>query len=93
MALIPQYGGHMPHVVQKWMCTVNRDFLRRFLQLSPRKLHPLLEEEDPENDSPKNYSFRTFATHMTQTGPKKYDFIQFAAFYEFLFTEINYYFV
>ena len=61
--------------------------------LSPRKLHPVLEEEDPKNDSPKNYSFWTFATHMTQTPPKKYDFIQFATFFESLFTKINYYFV
>ena len=61
--------------------------------LSPRKLHPLLEEEEPQNDRTKNYSFWTFATHMTQTPPKKYDFIQFAAFFQSLFTKINYYFV
>ena len=62
-------------------------------KLSPRKLHPLLEEEDPNNDSPKNYSFWTFAAHMTQTPPKKYGFTQFAAFFQFLFTKIKYYFV
>ena len=42
--------------------------------LSPRKLHPLLEEKDPKNDSPKNYSFWTFAAHTTQIPPKKYNF-------------------
>ena len=61
--------------------------------LSPRKQHPLLEEEEPKNDSPKNYSFWTFATHMTQTPPNKYDSTQFAAFFQFLSTKINEYFV
>ena len=67
--------------------------LQQFLRLSPRKLHPLLEEKDRKNDSPKKYSFWTFAAHMTQTPPKKYDFTQFAAFFHFLFTKTNYYFV
>ena len=61
--------------------------------LSPRKLHPLLEEKDLKNDRPKNYFFWTFAAHMTQIPPKKYNFTQFAAFFHFLFIEINYYFV
>ena len=61
--------------------------------LSPRKLNPLLEEEDPKPDSPKKDSFWTFARHMTEAPPKKYDFIQFSAFFQFLFTKINYYFV
>ena len=61
--------------------------------LSPRKLHPLLEEKDLKNDSPKKYFFWTFATHMTQIPPKKYNFTQFAAFFHFLFIKINYYFV
>ena len=64
----------------------------RYKKLSPRKLHPLLEEKDPKSDSPKNYSFWTFAAHMTQIPPKKYNFTQFAAFYHFLFIKINYYF-
>ena len=63
------------------------------LPLSPRKLHPLLEEKDLKNDCPKNYFFWTFATHMTQIPPKKYNFTQFAAFFHFLFIKINYYFV
>ena len=40
-----------------------------FLHLSPLKLHPLLEEKDPQKDSPKNLSFWTFAAHMTQIPP------------------------
>ena len=49
--------------------------------LSPRKLHLLLEEKDPKNDSPKNYFFWTFAANMTQVPPKKYNFTQFAAYF------------
>ena len=49
--------------------------IREFL--SPRKLHPLLEEKDPKDDSPKNYSFLTFAAHMPQIPPKTYNFTQF----------------
>ena len=69
-----------------WYCTTQN-------LLSPRKLHPLLEEKDPKNDSPKNYSFWIFAATMTQIAPKKYNFTQFAAFFQFLFIKINYYFV
>ena len=54
---------------------------------------PLLEEKDLKNDRLKNYFFWTFATHMTQIPPKKYNFNQFAAFFHFLFFKINYYFV
>ena len=54
---------------------------------------PLLEEKDLKNDRLKNYFFRTFATNMTQKPPKKYSFTQFAAFFHFLFFEINHYFV
>ena len=54
---------------------------------------PLLEEKDLKNDRLKNYFFWTFATHMTQIPPKKYNFTQFAAFFHFLFFKINYYFV
>ena len=61
--------------------------------LSPRKLHPLLEEKDLKNDRPNNYFFWTFATHMAQMPPKKYNFTQFAAFFHFLLIKINYYFV
>ena len=61
--------------------------------LSPRKLHPLLEEKDLKNDRPKNYFFWTFAAHMTQIPPKKYKFTQLAAFFHFLLIEKNYYFV
>uniref|UniRef100_A0A7S4GGH6 Uncharacterized protein n=1 Tax=Eutreptiella gymnastica TaxID=73025 RepID=A0A7S4GGH6_9EUGL len=61
--------------------------------LSPRKLHPLLEEKDPKNDRPENYFFWTFAAHMTEIPPKKYNFTQFAAFFHFLFIQINCYFV
>ena len=57
--------------------------------LSPRKLQLLLEQEDQKSDSPKNYSFWTFAAHMTQIPPKRYNFTQFAAFFKFLFFEIN----
>ena len=64
-----------------------------FLNLSPRKLHPLLEEKDLKNDRPNNYFFWTFATHMAQMPPKKYNFTQFAAFFHFLLIKINYYFV
>ena len=67
--------------------------LTAFQWLTPRKLHPLLEETDPKAEGPKNYSFWTFAAHMTQIPPKKYNFTQFAAFFHFLFIEINYYFV
>ena len=63
------------------------------LRLSPRKLHPLLEEKDLKNDRPNNYFFWTFATHMAQMPPKKYNFTQFAAFFHFLLIKINYYFV
>ena len=63
------------------------------LSLGPRNLHPLLEEKDPKNESPKNYSFWTFAVHMTQKTPKEYKFIQFAAFFHLLFTKRNYFFV
>ena len=62
-------------------------------QLSPRKLHPLLEEKDLKNDGPKNCSFWTFAAHMTQIPPNKYNFNQFAAFFHFMFIKINYFFV
>ena len=41
----------------------------------------------------KSIFFWTFATHMTQIPPKKYNFTQFAAFFHFLFIKINYYFV
>ena len=51
--------------------------------LSPRKLHPRLEEKDPKNDCPKNHSFWTFAAHMTQILPKKFNFTHFAAFFHF----------
>ena len=61
--------------------------------LGPRKLHPLLEEKDPKNDIPKNYSFWTFAAHMTQIPPKKYNFTQFTPFLHFLFIKTDYYFV
>ena len=61
--------------------------------LSPRKLHPLWKQKDPKNHSPKNYSLWTFAAHMTQIQPKKYNFTQFAALFHFLFTKINCYFV
>ena len=54
---------------------------------------PLLEEKDLKNDRLKNYFFWTFATHMTQIPPKKYNFTKFAAFFHFLFFKINYYFV
>ena len=54
---------------------------------------PLLEEKDLKNDRLKNHFFWTFATHMTQIPPKKYNFTQFAAFFHFLFFKINYYFV
>ena len=67
--------------------------IKNELSLSPHKLHPLLEEKDPKNDRPKNYFFWTFAAHMTQKPPKKYNFTQFAAFFHFLFIKINYYFV
>ena len=63
------------------------------VHLSPRKRHPLLEENDLKNDRPKNFFFWTFAPYMTQIPPKKYNFTQFAAFFHFLFIEINYYFV
>ena len=61
--------------------------------LSPRKLHPLLEEKDLKNDRPKIYFFLTFAAHMTQIPPKKYNFTQFAGFFHFLVIKRNYYFV
>ena len=35
--------------------------------------------------------FRTFAARMNQTSQKKYVFTQFAAFFKFMFTKINYY--
>ena len=54
---------------------------------------PLLEEEDLKNDRLKNYFFWTFATHMTQITPEKFNFTQFAAFFHFLFFKINYFFV
>ena len=38
--------------------------------LSPRKLHPLLEEKDLKNDRRKKYFFSTFAAHMTQIPTK-----------------------
>ena len=41
----------------------------------------------------KTIFFWTFAAHMTQIPPKKYNFTQFAAFFHFLFIKINYYFV
>ena len=68
-------------------------FLKCDCGLSPRKLHPLLEEKDLKNDRPNNYFFWTFATHMAQMPPKKYNFTQFAAFFDFLLIKINYYFV
>ena len=77
-----QVGGHCDHVL----------FLSS-LSLSPRKLHPLLEEKDLKNDRPNNYFFWTFATHMAQMPPKKYNFTQFTAFFHFLLIKINYYFV
>ena len=58
-----------------------------YLGLSPRKLHPLLQEKDPKNDSPKNYSFWIFEAHMP------YNCTQFAAFTHPLFIENNYCFV
>ena len=51
------------------------------------------EERDLKNDRPKNYFSWTFAAHVTQIPPKKYNFTQFAAFLHFLFIKINYYFV
>ena len=51
--------------------TFSADGLRTGGELGPCKLDPLLEEEDPKNDSPKNYPFWTFAAHMTQTPQKK----------------------
>ena len=69
------------------------DWQQGALPLSPRKLHPLLEEKDLKNDRPNNYFFWTFATHMAQMPPKKYNFTQFAAFFHFLLIKINYYFV
>ena len=54
---------------------------------------PLLEEKDLKNDHLKKYFFWTFATHMSQIPPKKYNFTQFAAFFHFLFFKINYYYV
>ena len=41
-----------------------------YYNLSPHKLHPLLEEKDLKNDRPKNYFLWTFAAHMTQIPPK-----------------------
>ena len=61
--------------------------------LSTRQLHPLLEEKDRKSDSPKNYSFWSFAAHITQTPPKNHNFTPFAAFCQLLFIKINYYFV
>ena len=66
--------------------------LMRELQLSPRKLHPILEGADTKNGNRKNYSFWTFAARMSQTSPKKLFVTQFAAFFKILFTKINYYF-
>ena len=78
-----------------FVCLLDVDVPRREVAqiLSPRKLHPLLEEKDLKNDRPNNYFFWTFATHMAQMPPKKYNFTQFAAFFHFLLIKINYYFV
>ena len=73
--------------------TANQGATNPHRNLSPRKLHPLLEEKDLKNDRPNNYFFWTFATHMAQIPPKKYNFTQFAAFFHFLLIKINYYFV
>ena len=75
------------------MLPTDQSLHTRAHSLSPRKLHPLLEEKDLKNDRPKNYFFWTFAAHMTQIPPKKYNCTQFAAFFHFLFIKINYYFV
>ena len=61
--------------------------------LAHANCNPLFEEKDLKNDRLKNYFFWTFATHMTQIPPKKYNFTRFAAFFHFLFFKINYYFV
>ena len=67
--------------------------LRSAFTLAHANCTPLLEEKDLKNDRLKNYFFWTFATHMTQIPPQKYNFTQFAAFFHFLFFKINYYFV
>ena len=54
-----------------------------FLVLAHANCTPLLEEKDLKNDRLKNYFPWTFATHMTQIPPKKYNFTQFAAFFSF----------
>ena len=78
----------------RWECLswfgLNPDF---GVEISPGKLHPLLEEKDLKNDRPKNYFVWTFAAHMTQILPKKYNFTQFAVFFHFLFIKVNSYFV
>ena len=51
--------------------------------LSPRKLHLLLEEKDLKSHSQKNSSFWTFAAHMTQIPPKKYNLPNLLLFFTF----------
>ena len=72
------------------VCTLE---MATIVNLAHANCTPLLEEKDLKNDRLKNYLFWTFATHMTQIPPKKYNFTQFAAFFHFLFFKINYYFV
>ena len=86
--LVPKEGGHS--LLHSILLVIPRWSSKPPLFLSPRKLHPLLEEKDPKNDSPKNYSFWTFAAHMTQISQKEYNFTQFAAFFHFLFIKKNY---
>ena len=45
---------------------------------------PFWKRRTQNNDSPKNYSFLTFAAHMTQIPPKEYNFTEFAAIFQFL---------
>ena len=91
----PLSGGGGPFPLPRGGCRAAASPLsfRAAACLSPRKLHPLLEEKDLKNDRPNNYFFWTFATHMAQMPPKKYNFTQFAAFFHFLLIKINYYFV
>ena len=76
------------------MCLVHGNTLVNLVNpLAHANCTPLLEEKDLKNDRLKNYFFWTFATHMTQIPPKKYNFTQFGAFFHFLFFKINNYFV
>ena len=42
----------------RWHSAMPGQAFAKELCLSPRKLHPLLEEKDLKNDRPKNYFFR-----------------------------------